>query len=175
VFIACVGLYRQPSVWFGEGGKTSDVWLLGSVILGAIIILVNNKLLQDSNTLNWLALACSFLSTASFFVCFAVVSTFRKDELSGESTNIVKIPAVLLLLGFFALFMWPLNSFFFVLFKRSRLEAHQKIISDQKEGLSVEDKGFAARDLELIEEEEEDADKEEEAAEDSQLIFRKED
>jgi len=58
----------------GGGGKTPDIWLIGMVLYGSVVFIVNNTLLHDSNSLNALLLVLSFLSTGSFFLVFWAIN-----------------------------------------------------------------------------------------------------
>ena len=55
------------------GGKTADLWLIGSLVYAVVVCHVNNKLLQDSNTINALVLFFNIMSSVSFFLVFYVV------------------------------------------------------------------------------------------------------
>jgi hypothetical protein len=47
---------------------------VGALLYAAIVIVVNNKILQDSNSLTWFAVLVNLLSSGSFFIMFAIVS-----------------------------------------------------------------------------------------------------
>ena len=55
------------------GGKTADMWLMGSLVYAVVVCHVNNKLLQDSNTLNFLVIFFNVMSSVSFVLVFWIV------------------------------------------------------------------------------------------------------
>ena len=64
-------------------GQLPDLWAIGAVIYGGVVFNVNNKLLQDSNSLNWIMLSFTMASSAVFFLVFYIVNLYQYDELFG--------------------------------------------------------------------------------------------
>jgi len=124
LFICVHGLAHAPDT-LGGGGKTPDLWLTGTLLFGAVVCIVNNTLLQDSSSLNWLMLTLTILSTLSFFVVFWAVSQFQWDEAFGEFYQFWMYPQILLVFAFFALFAWPIQAFTNWWFQSKKKEARQ--------------------------------------------------
>lgn len=65
-------------------GKGADIWMVGVCVYGAVVFNVNNRLLQDSHSLNYIMITLTVLSSGAFFIVFWIVNLFEKDELYGQ-------------------------------------------------------------------------------------------
>ena len=57
-----------------KSGKLADLPIIGSLLYGAIVIFVNFKILQDSNSFTFTFVFVTMLSWISYFVVFYYLS-----------------------------------------------------------------------------------------------------
>jgi len=81
VFYLCfVALANTPDTISGKSrGMLPDMWLLGMLLYCIVVILANNQLWQDSNSLNWFHIVLLILSTSSFFFFYWVLNLNQYD------------------------------------------------------------------------------------------------
>ena len=69
--VALIALQFASDIWHGQ---SIDIWTIGMIVYGAVVFNVNNKLLQDSNSLNYIMLTMTILSQCAFFLMLFIVS-----------------------------------------------------------------------------------------------------
>lgn len=122
----------------GGGGKTPDIWLVGTLLYGGIVAVVNCKVLQDSHSHTGMSIVINVLSTLTFFGVFSILDLFKHDQLYAQFDEIWQYPQFIGVYCFMLLFMWPINTFNFFCFKSKRFEKHQKFIEQNKLKLDEE-------------------------------------
>ena len=80
-----------------------DIWLMGVIIYVSTVFLVNQKLIQDSNTVNWLIVIMMFLCSACFFPVLYWVNRYSWDEMYGKFNEFFAYPTFYILFGFWLL------------------------------------------------------------------------
>lgn len=96
-----------------NSGKSSDLYLIGTLLYGSIVLISNLKLLQDSHSYNLLTILASIFSIFSYFGIFYAFSMDKNNDLFRHFDLITHFPQYMLCISFFALGMWPINQFYF--------------------------------------------------------------
>jgi len=98
---------------FGEikSGRLPDLQLTGSLVFSAVVLFANMRLLQDSYRFTWHVLLANVLSTGSFFLVFYFLSLDERSPLFAHFDHLWHYPQATLCIFFFALGMWPLNTY----------------------------------------------------------------
>ena len=76
------------------------MWLIGVIIYLSTVFLVNIKLLQDSNTVNWLIITMMVLCSGCFFAVLYWVNRYNWDEMYGKFFEFFAYPTFYLLFAF---------------------------------------------------------------------------
>lgn len=122
-------------------GELPDMWLIGALVYMAAVFIVNNKLLLDANSLGFLAVCMNVLSNAAVVLAFFGVNFWRGDELYRDFDEFWVVPALVIVLVLFPLYMWPFGTFYHYWFRSERYEAARKSIEEReqaaKEGASA--------------------------------------
>ena len=104
------------------------MWAVGALIYGAVVFNVNNKLLQDSNSLNWIMLVMTVISSKLFFVVFYLVNLVKYDELYGFFFKVGHYPQIILIFLLLILFIWPINTFTYFWLHSGKKERRDRLI-----------------------------------------------
>lgn len=105
-----------------QSGKTADWALIGSVLYAAVVIFVNLRLLQDSSSFSWQNIFINLASSAAFFVAFYIFNLYPENDLYLHFNHIWHYPQYLLCILFFALSMWPIDSFLYMVQHQTKKE-----------------------------------------------------
>lgn len=127
VVLAYLLLTNAPAT-LGTLGELPDMWIIGALLYVATVFIVNNKLLLDANSLNFIAACLNVLSNLAVIGAFVIVSFVPGDELFHEFVEFWQCPALIFLLVFFTLFMWPLGTFYHYWYRSERYEAVRQSI-----------------------------------------------
>jgi len=136
-----------PAALGSNQGELPDMWIIGAMLYIAIVFIVNNKLLLDANSTNFIVICINVMSNVLVVLAFFAVNFFAGDELYRKFVEFWEYPALLMLLVFFTLSMWPLGTFYHYWFCSTRYQAAR---------FSVEERGKAPGDRALRSHEERD-------------------
>jgi len=101
--------------------------MAGTLMYGAIVIISNLKLMQDSHSYSMLAISVNLFSIMSFIGVFYTFSSDKQNDLFKHFNLMYHFPQFVLCLGFFAIAMWPVNqTYFFNIFKSKSEEMKQQ-------------------------------------------------
>jgi len=101
----------QSTVGEIRSGRLPDLQLTGSLVFSAVVLFANMRLLQDSYRFTWHVLLANVLSTGSFFLVFYFLSLDERSPLFSHFDHLWHYPQATLCIFFFALGMWPLNTY----------------------------------------------------------------
>ena len=105
-----------------HSGKLADLTLIGTLVYGAVVTFVNFKILQDANSFTIPFVSATMFSWMSFFIVFFYLSQQSWNSLYHQFDCIWRYPQYALCLIFFAMTMWPVNSFLHVISHRTLKE-----------------------------------------------------
>jgi hypothetical protein len=91
-----------------KSGKMPDLAIISSVLLAAVVIFANLKLLFDTSNINEWVVLVNIGSSALFFAAFMFYSN-RTDHTFNQVWH---YPQYILCVLFFCLSIWPLNNIF---------------------------------------------------------------
>jgi hypothetical protein len=105
-----------------DNGNNGDLWLEGTFAYGAIVIFVNMTILYGSFSHSFFSLFFIFGSVASFFAIFFLFSFLGLSTLDHLFPEIFSFPITGVLLLFFFIFNFPVDTFlnFINLWQRER-------------------------------------------------------
>lgn len=105
-------------------GRLGDVWLTGTFVYLAVVILSNTRILYDSNSHTWYSILIIFLSIGSFYVFFYLENLWKPCELFGLFPEMHKMPVYYLATIFMVLITFPIDMF--LLFVDNRIREDRK-------------------------------------------------
>ena len=102
-----------------NSGRLGDIWLTGTYVYFAVVILANTRIIIDSNSHTWYSLMIIALSIGSFYIFFYLENLWKPCELFGLFPEIHSMPTYYLLVIFIFLFSFPVDMF--ILFVDSKI------------------------------------------------------
>lgn len=130
-------LLTNAPATLGTLGELPDMWTIGALLYMATVFIVNNKLLLDANSLNFIAGCMNAVSNLAILGALLIVSFVPGDELFHRFLEPWQCPALIFLLGFFTLFLWPLGTFYRYWFRSERAETARQSIDKPRQAGAV--------------------------------------
>jgi magnesium-transporting ATPase (P-type) len=119
-------------------GQTPDAALLGAMILAADVFYINFRLLQDSNIITFEVIFVNIISLASLFGIFFALDSQPLSDLAHHLDFLLHFPLFGVIMLFFALSMWSINSFFY--FASGSQTAKEDFLADMEENGNKKEK-----------------------------------
>ena len=95
----------------GSHGRIGDIWLTGTYVYLAVVILSNTRIVYDSNSHTVYSIVIILGSVGSFYVFFYLENLWKPCELYGLFPEIHSIPIYYFAVIYVILFTFPLDMF----------------------------------------------------------------
>lgn len=119
-------------------GQTPDAALLGAMVLAADVFYINIRLLQDTNNITFEVIFVNIISLASLFGIFFGLDSQPLSDLAHHLDFLLHFPLFGVIMLFFALSMWSINSFFY--FASGAQTAKEEFLADMEENGNKKEK-----------------------------------
>jgi len=147
-FVFVLGFFmfnKAPQV---PDGKTGDMWLEGQFIYGAVVIMVNMRILQDTYSHTFISFLFTSGSIASFYLIYYLMSLITTIEITGSYEETIKFPVYYICLVAVYLAMIPVDTLLYGLKqiekeKQAMMEEWEKEQLRREQSLVMEPSGLA--------------------------------
>ena len=95
----------------GSHGRLGDIWLTGTYVYLAVVILSNTRILYDSNSHTYYSVIIIMLSIGSFYVFFYLENLWKPCELFGLFPEIHSMPVYFFATLYIILVTFPIDMF----------------------------------------------------------------